>query len=39
MEPLIYRFEKRKKESPGELAGKIGVIKRLVYHILDDTRL
>jgi hypothetical protein len=32
-------IEKKKTGSPGELAGKIGVTKRMVYHILDDLRL
>jgi transcriptional antiterminator len=36
---LIELIEKRKTGSPGELAGKIGVTKRMVYHILDDLRL
>jgi transcriptional antiterminator len=36
---LIDLIEKKKTGSPGELAGKIGVTKRMVYHILDDLRL
>lgn len=36
---LIELIEKKKTGSPDELAGKIGVTKRMVYHILDDLRL
>lgn len=36
---LIELIEKRKTGSPGELANRIGVTKRMVYHILDDLRL
>ena len=36
---LIELIEKRKTGSPGELACKIGVTKRMVYFILDDKRL
>jgi transcriptional antiterminator len=36
---LIELIEKRKTGSPEDLANKIGVTKRMVYHILDDLRL
>jgi len=36
---LIELIEKRKTGSPGELAGKIGVTKRMVYNILEELRL
>ena len=36
---LIELIEKRMTGSPGELALKIGVTKRMVYHILDDLSL
>ncbi|MFN3999930.1 hypothetical protein [Algoriphagus sp.] len=36
---LIELIEKKKTGSPEDLANKIGVTKRRVYHILDDLRL
>lgn len=36
---LIELIENRKTGCQGELASKIGVTKRMVYHILDDLRL
>jgi transcriptional antiterminator len=36
---LIDLIEKKKTGSPEDLANKIGVTKRMVYHILDDLRL
>lgn len=36
---LIELIEKKKTGSPEDLAQKIGVSKRMVYHILDDLRL
>ena len=36
---LIELIEKKKTGSPGELAGRIGVTKRMIYHILDDLSL
>jgi transcriptional antiterminator len=36
---LIELIEKRKTGSPEDLANKIGVTKRMVFHILDDLRL
>lgn len=36
---LIELIEKKKTGSPEELARKIGVTKRTVFHILDDLRL
>ena len=36
---LIDLIERRKTGSPGELAVKVGVTKRMIYHILDDLRL
>ncbi|WP_297337284.1 HTH domain-containing protein [Algoriphagus sp.] len=39
MKLLIELIEKKKTGSPEELARKIGVTKRTVFHILDDLRL
>jgi transcriptional antiterminator len=36
---LIELIEKRKTGSPGELAVKIGVTKRMIYYIVDDLSL
>ena len=36
---LIELIENKKTGSPGELAGRIGVTKRMIYHILDDLSL
>lgn len=36
---LIELIENKKTGSPGDLANRIGVTKRMVYHILDDLRL
>jgi transcriptional antiterminator len=36
---LIELIEKKKTGSPGDLANKIGVSKRMVYNILEELRL
>ncbi len=36
---LLIELIEKKTGSPGELAKRIGVTKRMIYHILDDLRL